>query len=77
MVKITLNSKGVRELLKSEEIKNECLRLASKVKDRAGEHYQVEVRHYPERTGAAVFSADAKGYLDNMKNNTLLKALKG
>ena len=77
MVKIKLNGKGVRELLKSEEIHNECIRLASEVQSRAGEHYQVESRHYPERNGAAVFPADVPGNIDNMKNNTLLKALKG
>lgn len=77
MVKIKLNGKGVRELLKSEEIQNECIRLASEVQSRAGEHYQVESRHYPERNGAAVFPADVPGNIDNMKNNTLLKALKG
>lgn len=76
MVKITLNSKGVKELLKSDEIKNECLRLASEVKDRAGEHYQVEVRHYRKELELQFFSR-CKGHLDNMKNNTLLKALKG
>ena len=47
------------------------------IQSRAGEHYQVESRHYPERNGAAVFPADVPGNIDNMKNNTLLKALKG
>lgn len=61
MVKITLNSKGVKELLKSDEIKNECLRLASEVKDRAGEHYQVEVRHYPKELELQFFQQMQKG----------------
>lgn len=77
MAKIVLNSQGVRELLKSEEILNQCIELGSEIQSRAGEHYQMETRHYPERNGVAVFPADIQGNRDNLKNNTLLKALKG
>lgn len=37
--------------------------------------FAVEDRNYPERRGAAVYPADDEGYYDNMKNNTLVKAM--
>lgn len=49
---------------------------ARRVQTSAGANYQAEVRNYPERTGAAVFPANAEGYYDNLNNNTLLRSLK-
>ncbi len=75
-VKIKLNRAGVRELLKSQEMANCCMQEARRVQTSAGANYQAEVRNYPERTGAAVFPANAEGYYDNLNNNTLLRSLK-
>lgn len=74
-VVIELNSAGVRELLKSDEIKSACAACALRVVSNAGSDYKLEPRNYPERSGYAVFPSNAAGYVDNMKNNTLLKAL--
>ena len=80
MVEIKLNDQGIREMLKSEEIFNECMRLGLEIQARAGEHYTTaERRHYADnsRYGVIVLPADKQGERDNLKNNTLLKALKG
>lgn len=69
------NEAGIKELLKSEEVESICMEYAGQVQSRAGEDYSAEARHYPERTGAAVYPNNAKGYYDNLNNNTLLRAL--
>lgn len=75
-VKVILKRKGVRELLKSPEILAACHEAAEGVANRAGDGY--EVSDYPNgknRANASVRPVTAKAYRDNMKNNTLLKAL--
>lgn len=74
-VKFVLNQAGVRELLRSEEMASICMQEAQRVRDSAGADYVAERRNYPERTGAAVRPANTAGYYDNLRNNTLLKAL--
>lgn len=74
-VKIKLNSQGVRELLKSPEIASACEEQARAVAARAGSGYEVEQRNYPERTGFVVSAETDEARRDNLKNNTLLKAL--
>lgn len=76
-VKFELNKKGVRELLKSPEAAAICTQYAVQIQGRAGEGYVVESRNYPERSGAAVYPGTYEAYRDNLKNNTLLKALGG
>lgn len=74
-VTIKLNSAGIRELLRSSEMGETCMEFAQRIQNTAGEHYTVEARSYPERTGAAVFPADDEGYYDNLHHNTLIKAM--
>lgn len=74
-VKVELNSAGVRELLKSPEVMQACKEQADKVAQRAGDGYKVEQRSYPERTGYAVVAGTPEAKRDNLKNNTLQKAL--
>lgn len=74
-LKIKLNSQGVRELLKSPEIAEACRAQAAAVAGRAGSGYDVEQRSYPERTGYVVSAETEEARRDNLKNNTLLKAL--
>jgi hypothetical protein len=74
-VTIKLKSAGIRELLKSPGIANECMSAAQSVRQRAGDGYEVQSRNYPERTGAAVVAATKEAIQDNLDNNTLLRAL--
>lgn len=77
MIKVELNSEGVRELLKSAEIQKECMDYAQHFAIRAGDGYEAGTRNYPERSGAVVRAATFKARRDNLKNNTLLKAVSG
>lgn len=79
-VNFVLNSKGVREMLKSAEAQAICMEYANAVANRAAAHstgYVVETRNYPERAGAAVRADSVKARIDNSRNNTLLKSLGG
>lgn len=73
-VKFKLNRAGVRALMKSDDMKQICMRYAMRIQQAAGPGYEVEERTYPERVGAAVFPGDSKAYFDNLENNTLEKA---
>lgn len=78
-VKITLNKAGVRELLKSQGIAEECRKHAQATLNAASasaDGYAMERRNYPERTGYAVYAAEYPAIADNMQNNTLLRSLK-
>lgn len=70
-----LNQAGVRELLKSSEAQSICREHAARIQSSAGENYEISDRNYPERSGVAVRPANAEGYYDNLRNNTLLKAV--
>lgn len=74
-IKIVLNRKGVRELLKSQPIADACKEQAKAVGGKAGEGYEVRKRNYPKRTGYIVVAETDEAKQDNLKNNTLLKAL--
>lgn len=74
-VKVELNYAGFNELRRSDEVKAECANVALRVLDNLNENYTMESRNYPDRCGYAIMTANAKGYADNLKNNTLLKAL--
>ena len=74
-VKIKLNSSGVRELLRSSELQEECVSYAQRD---SGGRRRTLCSGEPElsgKRGAAVYPADDEGYYDNMKNNTLVKAM--
>lgn len=75
-VKIELNSKGIQELLK-EVGSTTCMEMANEAANRCGKGYIAEKRKYPERTAAIVKTDSHQGYRDNMKNNTIVKAVWG
>lgn len=76
--KFILNSSGVREFLRSEEMASECREYAEGVLSACSkEGYVLEERQYPERRGYAVFAKEYPAIQDNLDNNTLLKALGG
>ncbi len=79
MSNVELNSEGVRALLKSSEIQSALLAQANIISSRCGAGYEAEGSAYTGKNRAIVrvsaVSPDAKK--DNLKNNTLLKALGG
>ena len=76
-VEIVLNSAGIRELLKSAEIEAACKEQADAVASRAGDGYIVDTYVGKTRVNAMVTADTYAARRDNLKNNTLLKALGG
>ncbi len=74
-VRIELNSAGVRELLKSAEIESACRAQAEAIAARAGGGDEVTTYTGKPRVNASVHAATKEAYRDNLKNNTLLKAV--
>lgn len=76
-VEIELNSTGVRELLQSSEMQALCIGHAVAIAGRAGEGYEVTAYSGKTRVNASVRAITEKARKDNLKNNTLLKAVNG
>lgn len=74
--KIILNSDGVRDLLKSQAMQNHLKEIADEIKHRSGDGYESDVYVGKNRANAMVRAESIKAKTDNMKNNTLLKAVK-
>lgn len=70
-----LNSEGVKQLLKSDEMQNALRGYAEKVQNRAGEGYTVSTYVGKNRANVSIHAETKKSKRDNLKNNTLLKAL--
>lgn len=74
-VKIVLNRSGVRALLRSDESEAFCQALAQKAADRLGEGYEVSSYKGKNRVNASVRAETYQAKSDNLKNNTILKAV--
>lgn len=78
-VQVKLNRKAISEqLLKGAETQKLINRYGQEAYGRVSniEGYKMEERTYPERVGVALFAEDYPAISDNIKNNTLLKAVK-
>ena len=76
-VDFKLNRAGVRELMRSAEMAGICQEHASRVKNAAGDGYEVTVYTGRNRVNASVHADTFEAQNDNFENNTLLKALGG
>ena len=76
-VRFELNEEGVRALLKSSEMKNVCESYANRIAARAGSGYEVDTYTGRNRVNASVSTGTKEAIRDNLKNNTLLKAVSG
>lgn len=72
-----LNRKGVRELLKSQEMMNVVTEYADQVQKKAGDGYEVSQYIGKNRVNVSVYAETRKARKDNLEHNTLLKALGG
>ena len=73
-LRIKLNSRGVRELLKSQEIMDECVRIAKEKASEAGDGYEADDGYVGKnRVNAMVYPSSSAARSDNYRNNTLLK----
>jgi len=76
-IKVTLNSAGVRELLKSDKMMDICSEQASAILNRVGDGYEMDTYVGKTRVNAMVSASTYQAKADNMNNNTLLKAVRG
>lgn len=76
-VVVVLNQAGVRSLLKSDEMKTICEQHASEILKRCGDGYEMDTYTGPNRVNAQVRASTYQAKADNLKNNTLLKAVRG
>ncbi|MDT2848763.1 hypothetical protein P7H60_06275 [Vagococcus carniphilus] len=74
-MKFKLNNTGVGALLKSDEMQNVLKNRATAIKKRAGDGYEQDVYIGKNRANAMVSATTYQAKRDNMKNNTLLKAV--
>lgn len=73
-MRIKLKRRGVRELLKSQEIMDECVRVAKEKAAAAGPGYEADDGYVGKtRASAIVYPSSAAARSDNYRNNTLLK----
>ena len=75
-VEIKLNSEGVQELLKSDEMQALLSELASSKVEQAGEGYEYSVKVGQRRAYANIYPASKEAYQDNLDNNTLEKVIR-
>lgn len=73
--KFKLNRSGVRELMKSTEMQSVLTSYASNIRNRCGNGYEQDIFVGQNRANAMITASSFKAKRDNLKNNTLLKAV--
>lgn len=76
-VKIVLDSDEVRRWLNAPDMQAVVLEQARRVAGRAGAGYEADVKPGKVRAQARVEAISDEAKLDNLENNTLLKAMGG
>lgn len=80
-VRIELVSDGIRKLLMSQPIADECEKAAEKIAARAGDGFEVlplkQLRFGGGRVGYAVHADTYEAKLEEAENKTLSKAVRG
>ena len=74
-IKFKLNRAGVAELMKSAPMQNVRAQYASDIQSRCGDGYVKDIHVGKNRANEMVSPKNNKAKKDNMKNNTLLKAV--
>lgn len=75
-MKFKLNYSGVGQLLKSSEMQSVLSEKATSIRQRVGDGYDQDVYVGKSRANAMVSARTYKAKKDNLKNNTLLKAVR-
>lgn len=76
-VKFELNRAGVRELLRSKEMMDICSEYANDAVGRLGNGYEVTTHTGVNRVNAQVSAETFAAKRDNLKNNSIIKAVFG
>lgn len=74
-ITIKLKGDGVKELLKSSEIQNECMRHARQAANSLGDGFISEEKNYPERSGAIVKAVTYEAAKQNSETECIQKAV--
>lgn len=72
-----LNKKNFRQVLTSPEMQAAITEVTQNINERCGKGYEMSVNKAKKRVHAMVFPKTRKARKDNLKNNTLLKAVRG
>lgn len=75
-MKFMLNSSGVADLMKSAAMQEVLSERATGIRNRCGEGYEQDVHVGKTRANAMVSPKTYQAKKDNLKNNTLLKAVR-
>ena len=76
-VKFQLNRSGVKELMQSSEMMSVCQKYANAALGRLGNGYEVSTHVGKTRVNAEVAAATYAARVENMNDNTILKAIRG
>ena len=76
-VRIELNGAGVQEMLRSQEMKTICEEHANNALSRLGPGHTVTTMTGKNRVNASVYAESYEAKRENLRNNTILKALRG
>lgn len=76
-VRFERNRQGVRELLKSKEMMDVCSEYAQSALGRLGDGYEMSTHTGPNRVNAEVSAESFAAKRENLKSNTILKAVFG
>ncbi len=76
-VKFVLNRAGVRQLMQSEEMQAILNEKATKALNRLGGGYKSDIYVGKNRANAMVYADTYQAKRDNLKNNSILKAVRG
>ena len=74
--KFELNRAGVAELLKGQEMQDLLTEKAAEIQGRCGDGYEHDVYVGKTRANAMVQATTYQAKRDNLKNNTILKAVR-
>ena len=75
-MKFKLNRKGVSELMKSDEMQAVLDDKATEIKNRCGDGYEQDAQVGKNRANAMVYADTYQAKADNLRNNTILKAVR-
>lgn len=76
-LKFELNKGGVRNLLRSKEMMDICSEYANNALGRLGDGYEVSTYSGKNRVNAEVYAETYAAKKENLKSNTILKAVFG
>jgi len=76
-VKFVLNRAGVRQLMQSEEMQSILKDKADAALNSLGEGYKSDIYIGKNRANAMVWADSIKAKRENLKHNTILKAVRG